>query len=203
MKDQIIIALEGIDGSGKTTQAKLLSDKLNFGNISTEYLAPSTDLPSSQYLIHLVNVAKPLDPKLFMYVYGAMVFNLESSADVIVLDRYIDTSRASSLVNGIQHSEIELAFMLHKKATITIVLKVDPEISLKRKGGVVQPIESGSSDIIAGSQFDSFSDYQKALQDKYLQFADQNPSSYIVLDGNLPIGELNEILFEKVITRLK
>jgi dTMP kinase len=137
----LLIAIEGIDQSGKRTQSKLLAAKLRESGRSTDVMNfPNYGTPIGRCLRAYLNARVRLNPHSVHLLYGA---NKWESIDTInsklnrgtclILNRY----RASNLAYGSAH-KLPVAWLDALEeglpdADLVVVLDVSPDLSFKRK----------------------------------------------------------------------
>jgi dTMP kinase len=102
-----VVAIEGIDGSGKGTQAKLLCDRCNAAGLTTTLLSfPRYDDTTfgksiGQFLDGKFGKLDEVDPRLVSLLYAGDRFESRNvilaamdSSDVVVFDRYVASNMA-------------------------------------------------------------------------------------------------------------
>ncbi|MCD6428957.1 MAG: dTMP kinase [Desulfurococcales archaeon] len=141
-----LIAIEGLDGSGKTTIAKHLVNLLS----ASGYKAIYTYEPYSDKFIEILNSIGRKMGALFealvmaadRYYHLKEVIEPAVSAGVIVVtDRYYYSSLA---YQGAKGADIAWIRELNKFAitpSVAIYLDIDPEVGLKRKAGKPSRVE--------------------------------------------------------------
>ena len=138
----MFISLEGVDGSGKSTQAALLGEAL--GPDTVKIREPGgTDAAESIRSI-LADPEVPLDPTAELMLFFAARADLVrrvvrpalEAGRTVLSDRYVDSTEAyQGVARGLG---IETVHELNRIATggllpdLTILLRVDPEIGLGR-----------------------------------------------------------------------
>ena len=180
----MIIALEGMDGCGKTTIAKRLADKIGYDYIEK----PNRDLMNmgkdeyEDMLKVLYAINNPTIIATFIGLGNLLQANVK---DNVVLDRHI---LSNYYWNGRKENEdIFKSFVKNcPKNTINIVLYASPEIRKNR--------------IIARNPNDEDLDESKVFNlgyDKILKFANENDMNCLIFDtDNLNLDEV----FEQVIS---
>ncbi len=142
-----IIAIEGIDGTGKTTLRNRLKE-LDHQNKCADYISDYTEEPRKRppYRKMLLEHGKNLDPtaQLILVVadryehireYRDLHYNRDLVIDRLITDRYNDSSWVYQVVlggvePGVFH-KLEEAFEI-KQPDLVILLDLDPEIAMQR-----------------------------------------------------------------------
>lgn len=197
-----LIAIEGIDGSGKSTQARHLAQAFDcdhtfqFGattigaairKLLLNFRLEEMDDRSEALLIitdkaqHVTEIVRPA---------------LASGRNVIC-DRY----RASALAYQGYGRGLDLATLdammdfatQGLEADLTVLLDVDVERALERIGGQLDLI-GGELDRIERMGFDFFN----RVADGYRALAAANPETWVIIDGRAPIDEVSEQVREEV-----
>ncbi|AEH06120.1 dTMP kinase [Methanothermococcus okinawensis] len=129
------IVFEGIDGSGKTTQSKLLAEKIN-----GKYTCEPTNGDIGK-LIRDILSGKKCEKETLALLFAAD--RVEHVVDIeqhlkkthIVCDRYVYSSMVYQAIQGIDLNFIMNINQFAKKPDILIFLDVDVEESFKRMNG--------------------------------------------------------------------
>ncbi|EZQ10597.1 MULTISPECIES: dTMP kinase [Acidianus] len=186
-----IIAFEGIDGSGKSSQAKLLKDWLEARVDS--YL---TEWNSSEWIHEVIKEAKKkslLTPLTFSLIhatdfadrYERLILPMFLSGFTVVSDRYIYTAYARDTVRGVNLNWVKRLYSFAKKPDVTFFIRVSPEIALKRLTGSrrgIKPQEAGSDVFPELTPEDGFLKYQGMVLEVYDKFAKEE--EFVIIDGN-------------------
>lgn len=138
-----IIAIEGLDKSGKATQAKLLTEYLKtagFKVVQSEfhrYDTPTGELVMKwlqkkwdvdQTTIELIMTAdKQAQQKWFTELE-------EQGIDFLILDRYVGSQQVYSHTNGVSPIWTAMLQQYMRKPDIEIFIDISAEESMKRKG---------------------------------------------------------------------
>jgi dTMP kinase len=200
----IFISFEGGEGSGKSTQSKLLAEW--FENEGRKVLLTrepgGTNLGKNLRKILLDHATGEIAPRSEALLYAAdrahHVFTLIRPAlergEVVITDRYFDSSIAyqgagrvlsSSEVARINRWATESLF-----PTLTIILD--------------QPAEIGLSRIKNADRLESESiEFHNRVRQEYLQLAGLDPERYLVIDARRPIVEIHQEITTRVSTLLK
>ncbi len=141
----MFISLEGVDGSGKSTQARLLAEALGEGTVAIR--EPGGTEAAERIRDLLADPQLPLEPLAELLLFLAARADLtervirpalEAGRDVVA-DRFSDSSVAyQGAARGLGVGEV---ISLCDRATdglwpdLTVLLKIDPEDSLGRAAG--------------------------------------------------------------------
>jgi dTMP kinase len=195
----VFVTFEGIDGSGKTTQAELLAKALR--EEGREVVATrepgGTQLGErvrSLLLEHDVEIASWAEAALFAAARAQLVDEvvrpaLERGADV-VCDRYVDSSLAYQGIArglGVEHVlELNLQATRGLLPQRTFLVALDAEEAARRASGDADRIER------EGVEF------QAAVGRAYEELADRFPERMRKLNGSRPAAELARIVRDEL-----
>lgn len=181
------ICIEGLDGCGKTTQARLLVERLR-----QNYEAVYTAEPSHGKIGKFIRQYCLLGKKRLSSVVEALLFaadrfeHLErevlpalKKGKLVVSDRYVYSSLAYQGGGGTDLEWIEKINEHAMRPHLAIFIDVDPEIvlkRLKREKSVMESLET-----------------QQKVREVYMKFVEKG--ELVKIDGNKPKREVaNEIL---------
>ncbi|MFN3821210.1 MAG: dTMP kinase, partial [bacterium] len=205
-----IIALEGIDGSGKTTQAQRLTQELIKRGFKVELFRQpgGTELGENlrTLLLNYSSISPegslPLHPVAELFLFAAdraqlmyeRVIPLLKKGWWIVLDRGVDSSIAyQGGGRGVNRRWVKV---INSYATgnrlphLTILLDLPVEKAFARITRKTDRIENNSKAF-----------YQK-VRKSYLELAHQNPHRFVVVDASLPLDQVFQRIWEAVESRL-
>ena len=179
-----IIAIEGTDGVGRSTQIRLLREWLEvqgYGVVETGW----TRSPLMAPTIELAKTSNTLNKLTFVLLYACdFADRLEKeiipalkAGFIVLADRYIYTAIAPHLV---------------------FYLNIDAQTLARRvlEAGGMEYWESGM-DMKAGDDiFDNFRNYQRQLLKEYAAMADE--FGFRVLDGRKPVNFIQEDLRRQI-----
>lgn len=150
----LFIVVEGIDGSGKTTQVNMLRDALQSRGEACYLTAEPTELPTGKFIRSILQKQVTVDPRTLTALFAAdrveHIFHPEegilaklAAGYHVIASRYYFSSLAYQ-GDSVDPSWIAGLNRLAKSslpADITIFLDLDPAVSLERIAARKQPSE--------------------------------------------------------------
>jgi dTMP kinase len=205
-----IVAIEGTDGVGRTTQIQLLREWLEvqgYGVIETEW----TQSPLMQPTIELAKSSNTLNKLTFVLLYATdFADRLEKeivpalkAGFVVIADRYIYTALARAAVRGVDRAWLRSLYGFAVVPHLVFYLKVDVDTLIRRvlrKGGM-DFWESGMDLKLGDEIYDSFRAYQGKLLREYNLLADE--FGFRVIDARQPIDHIQDELRRQTAAFLK
>ncbi|MGA1333933.1 MAG: dTMP kinase [Candidatus Nanopelagicaceae bacterium] len=195
----LFISFEGGEGSGKSTQAKLLKEWFeNEGKSVILSREPGgTELGKGLRKILLDNATGEISPRSEALLYAAdrahHVYSLIRPAlergDVVITDRYFDSSiayqGAGRILSPNEVARINRWATESLFPTLTIILD--------------QPADIGLSRIKSADRLESESiDFHNRVRNEYLQLANVDPERYLVIDARKPIIEIHKEITARI-----
>jgi dTMP kinase len=192
------ITFEGIDGSGKSTQAKILVEKLQSLKLETLFLREpgGTSISEEIRSVLLNNREDEMSSRseaLLMCASRAQLTKDIISPELkagkwIVADRYADSTLAYQ--GGGRGLNLDWLIKLNQFATygiepdLTFYIDIEPEVGFQRRKGLFSDrIES------AGLGF------QNDIRQKYLEIVDNFGDRCVIIDGNLCVDEISNYIW--------
>jgi dTMP kinase len=211
----LFVTFEGGEGSGKSTQALLLAERLRAigrvvllarepgGTPLGEIARALSRKPAVARRFHraLTGVdwqrIDPLAELLLMeasraQLVAAVVRPALARGEVVVLDRFADSSLAyQGYGRGMELEAVRTANALATgglSPALTVLLDIDPAVGVERKRG-----ESGRDAI--GSESLAF---HNRVRQGYLALAAAEPTRWLALDARLPAATLAEAVWQRL-----
>lgn len=177
------IVLEGIDGSGKTTIANMLIDKLKNIGFSVIYTYEPTDheivtLMRTKYRDYRDSIIDALTFALDRLIHlKTKVIPHLMKGDIVVSDRYMYSSIAYQSAAGAPADWVLEVNKWALRPDLAIYLDLDPEIAIKRRMGLQ-------------SRFPEFEEIEflRKVRSEYLKMVERNLLLYI--DASRPLSEV-------------
>lgn len=193
----MFITFEGIEGSGKTTQARLLYQWFIDRGREALFTREPGGTPAAEEIREFILTEKeepfPENAELFLYM-AARSFHVENlirpalkSGTIVISDRFSDATVAyQGFGRGIQIEKIEYLNNIATKGLkpdITFLIDIPVEEGLKR-------IQERKLDRIEKETVE----FHKRVREGYLQIAKKEPDRIVVIDGRKKIEEIFEII---------
>ena len=195
----MFVTFEGLDGSGKTTQAALLAESLREDGVEVVATREPGGTPLGEQIRDLVLHGDHVAPWAEAALYAAsraqhveeVIRPALDRGATVVCDRYVDSSVAYQGVGrGLGLDEV-LALNLVVVGGLlpdrTVLVEIDPETAAERVGSSGDRIER---DGIA---------LWRRVADAYRALADGDPERYVVVDGRRPIAEVAEEIRDRLL----
>ncbi len=198
-KHGLFIAFEGGEGSGKSTQAKLLKEWLikNGESVLLSREPGGTPLGINLRKILLNNATGVISPRAEALMYAAdrahHVFSLIRPAldrgEVVITDRYFDSSiayqGAGRVLSPQEVARISRWATDSLFPTLTIILDQNAAIGLSR----IRNTDRLESEPL---------DFHERVRREYLQIASIDPERYLVISADRPITDIHREIVERV-----
>ena len=198
------ITFEGIDGSGKSTQAKLLIDRLSSLNIENLFLRePGGTIISEEIRTVLLNNRKDemssRTEALLMCASRAqltkdIIIPEMKAGKWIIADRFADSTLAYQ--GGGRGIDLDWLIRLNKFATydiepdLTFYIDIDPEVGFQRRKDL-------ASDRIENAGLE----FQRDIRKKYLEIVNNFSDRIVKVDGNLSVEDISKFIWNIIIDR--
>jgi dTMP kinase len=136
----LLIALEGIDLSGRTTQVELLRDWLTAGRYHVSTTAWRTS-PLISDVLARARLGPPLRPLTYSLLYGAdhmdrtqqLIKPALQRGEIVLADRYIYTAFARDTARGLDAAWVRNLYRFSVQPDAVFYLHISPEEAVKRR----------------------------------------------------------------------
>lgn len=202
MKNNLFIALEGIDGSGKSTQAKLLADKLQQAGHKVHCTSEPTESPIGSLIRDIFKHKFEADHRTIAGLYVAdRLEHLLNKTDgilkkmeegyTVITDRYYFSSYAYQGTHMPLHWVIEANSLSAEllRPDLNVFIDITPELSAER-------ITAGRNSIELYENIENL----RHVREKYLEsFEFLRPTENIfITDGNKKEEEIAKDIWDAV-----
>lgn len=206
------ITFEGIEGSGKSTQIRLLAEHLQaLGHAVLLTREPGGCQIADKIRAILLDAEnramRPLT-ELFLYIAARAQHVAEiispalATGSIVLCDRFTDATIAyQSAGRGIKPDTIALLNNLacqSRTPDLTILIDCDAATGL---GRARQRIDSSTGPREERFELESMAFHQR-VRESYLTIARQEPDRFIIIDGNGSMDEISTQIAEQVAMRL-
>lgn len=189
------ISVEGVDGSGKTTQAGLLAERLRRqGELVTLVRDPGTTRLGERVRAELLSHSEGAPPDPFAEVALFLAARIQLLHEVIepalvegavvVSDRYLDSTLVyQGAGRGLDQTvllELHRLVGADRMPDLTLVLDL-PVVSAQSRSGPSLPRDRMEAEPTA---------YHESVRQGYLALAREFPKRIVVLPADLPLEEL-------------
>ncbi len=201
-----LVVFEGLDGSGKSTQARLVVKWLQ----SRGYRVFFTEWNSSELVSETIRKGKKkglLTPTTFSLLHATdfadrferHILPPLRAGYIVVCDRYVYTAFARDTVRGCDPGWVRNLYSFAPLADKTFYFRVTVETSLKRKIASRQKIsyyEAGMDLGLADDLIESYERFQGRLKRAYDRLADTDP--LVVIPADRPIEEVLHVVRREI-----
>ena len=191
-----LIIVEGIDGSGKSTQVDLLQKWLRSRNLVTVF----TEWNSSPIVKRTTKQAKVnelLTPMSFSLIHAAdfasrvhaQILPALRAGAIVLADRYVYTAFARDAARGVNRDWVRRIYSFAVKPTLGLYFRVPLEVSVQRLTAGREELryyEAGQDMGFSNDRQESFRIFQSGLLEEYEQMVEE--FGLLTIDATLPIA---------------
>ena len=183
----MFVSFEGIDGSGKSTQARRLADALREKGHEVVLTREPGGSPGAEEIRKLVLEGDPerWSPETELLLFTAarrdhlerLILPALAAGQSVICDRFADSTRVYQGLRGPdlrQKVDMLHDLMIVREPDLTVLVDMDPEVGLARALG-----RQGTEE-----RFEQFgADLQAQMRAGFLDLAQAAPKRYVVVDG--------------------
>lgn len=183
----LFVSFEGIDGSGKSTQARVLAETLRKRGFDVVHTREPGGSPGAEEIRALVLQGDPdrwsAETEILLFT-AARRDHLErtirpalEAGKVVICDRFADSTR---MYQGLSRGDLRAlvdqlhALMIGQEPDLTVLIDMDPAVGLSRalsRNGTEERFESFGQDL------------QEKMRAGFLALAGEYPARFRVIDG--------------------
>ena len=219
----LFISIEGGDGTGKSTQVKLLCDRLTKQGQQVLSVREPGGTELGAYLRdYLKSTSKPLTPEAELFLFVAarsevvrrVIRPALAAGNIVVADRYADSTTAyQGYGRRLPTRHVTSANQLATDGLgpdLTLLLDAPPEVTLARArvqtsledkrdedqrvmDGLSRAKESGQQRFEIAS-----ASFHRRVREGYLKLAAKEPQRWAILDASLPEDALAELVWQRM-----
>ena len=206
-KAGLFLTFEGIDGSGKSTQARMLAEHLRAQGHEVVLTREPGGSAGAEEIRSLVLEGDPdrwsAETEILLFT-AARRDHLERTIEpalaagkVVICDRFADSTR---MYQGLSRGDLRNlvdqlhSLMIGREPDMTLLIDMDPETGLARAKG-----RQGTEE-----RFEDFGpELQKKMRAGFLALADEFPYRFHIVDGNRDMDSVAQDVTEIVQTALR
>jgi dTMP kinase len=189
----LLIAVEGVDGSGKSTQLELLQNWLNSNGFATV----RTEWTSSELVRPLLKKIKKkeiiVSPETFSLAYVAdvaerwekLIKPALAAGKIVLCDRYLYTALARDAARGLDPEWVREIYSFLPAADLGMYFRVSPSVAAGRKISMPKFYEAGMDLRLHRNIKKSFEIFQKRVIEGYEKMATHDGLE--IIDGETDI----------------
>jgi dTMP kinase len=202
-----LIVVEGIDGSGKSTQIRLLEKWLRYNQVEVF----KTEWNSSELVKEITSKGKKkgsLTPITFSLLhatdfadrYERNILPLLRAGYFVLADRYAYTAFARDVTRGCSPKWVRKVYGFAAKPDVTFYFRVPIDIAIDRilaGRPKLKYYEAGMDLDLSKDPYESYRIFQSRIIEQYESMS--SPEGFTVIDATLGIKEQQKIMREKII----
>ncbi len=191
-----LIIVEGIDGSGKSTQIDLLQKWLRSRNLVTVFTEWNSS-PIVKRTTKRAKVEQMLTPMSFSLIHAAdfasrvhaQILPALRAGAIVLADRYVYTAFARDAARGVNRDWVRRIYSFAVKPTLGLYFRVPLDVSIERISAGREQLkfyEAGQDMGFASDPKESFRLFQSMLLDEYDEMTEE--FGLISIDATQPIA---------------
>jgi dTMP kinase len=192
------IVFEGGEGSGKSTAAAAIAERLRKAGVSVVQTREPGGTAAGELVRGLLHEELTPWAELFAFLAARAQLVAEvirpalERGDTVICDRYSPSTFAYQVhARGLNEAVVRAA---NEAATgglephLVVYLDIDPEVGLRRKHGEAEAIRTG----LEGLEF------HRKVREGYLRQAERSGEQWVVVDAARPADEVAEWVWQSV-----
>ena len=191
----LLIAFEGLDQSGKQTQAELLRDRLKQNGRKARLISfPDYATSIGEEIARALQGEREYEPDVMQLLYVANRYERKADLQrwldgglILVCDRYTASSVAYGEAQGLEPGWLADMQKFLPAASLTILLDITPETAVQRKA-------------VDRDRYERDLAMQARVRESYRRQAAAN--AWVVIDGERSKDEIAEAVFAAVAATL-
>jgi len=202
-----LVVVEGIDGSGKSTQIRLLEKWMRFKGIQV-FL---TEWNSSEMVKQITSKGKKrgtLTPTTFCLLhatdfadrYERNIFPLVHAGYVVLADRYVYTAYARDVVRGCDPRWIRQVYDFAIKPDLVFYFRVSIDVASERilaGRPKLKYYEAGMDLNLSNDPYESYRIFQSRIIEQYESMI--KPERFVVINGTSGIEEQQQLVRKEIV----
>ena len=191
-----LIIVEGIDGSGKSTQIDLLQKWLRSRNLVTVFTEWNSS-PIVKRTTKRAKVEQMLTPMSFSLIHAAdfasrvhaQILPALRAGAIVLADRYVYTAFARDAARGVNRDWVRRIYSFAVKPTLGLYFRVPLDVSIERISAGREQLkfyEAGQDMGFSSDPQESFRVFQSMLLDEYDEMTEE--FGLISIDATQPIA---------------
>ncbi len=205
----LLITMEGVEGSGKSTQIQRLADRLRRAGVPVAVSKEPGGTVLGQSIRTLLLEPHPSGetwaPKAELMLFYAdraqhvatFIGPMLEQGKVVLLDRFEDSPRAYQGAQGISDGVLDRmaeVVLGRLKPTLTLVLDVDPAESMVRVRA-----RNGAQETFRETRFDEETlEFHRRVRSRFLIIAQKDPQRVAVVPARESADKVEEAVWAKV-----
>ena len=195
----LLVAVDGVDGSGRATQLDLLAVWLQvhgFGVVRSSWNSSklvaktiaearrqNTLTPLTYSILHATDVAERQETEIVPALRAGYV---------VLADRYVYTAFARDIARGVERDWIYNLYGFAVRPDLALYLRLDAETSMGRVMGIAgeTTIEEAAEQASVRGAIDSFRQFQERVIEEYERLV--VPFELVSVDATLPVRTQQE-----------
>ncbi len=211
----VFITIEGVEGSGKSTQLLRLSERLRHLGLPLVVSKEPGGTALGRELRRLLLEPHPsgetwcAEAELLLF-YADRAQHLErlirpalAEGKVVLLDRFEDSTRAYQGASGVAEASLDrLSDLVLRglKPHLTVLLDMDPEVSLQRVE--VRNLSLGGE--FSETRFDEAElEFHRRVRNRFLMLAQNHPNRVALIPARDPVDQVEAVIWARVAPLLR